>query len=93
MRSFADHHQIADLRIVLDKAENPGFAIDASIAPDASMRPVNLGDIRDPSAAVLVEVFLALYISAEIAAPDISEIPECPDSIHRPLSRSQAVAS
>jgi hypothetical protein len=90
---FGDHYQIADLRVVLDPAENPGLAADASIAPDASMRPVNLGDIRDPSVAVLGKIFLGLYIPSDITAFDIAEIPERPDSIHRPISRSQAVAS
>jgi hypothetical protein len=48
MRAFADHDQVADTRLVLDEAQNPGFAADAAIAPDASMRPVDLGYVADP---------------------------------------------
>jgi hypothetical protein len=92
MRALADHNEVADLRLVLDDAENPGFAADATIAPDASMRPVHLGYIPDPSVALVVEAFLGFYIPTDVAAPDIAEIFERSDSIHRPLSRSQAIA-
>jgi hypothetical protein len=92
MGMFGDDGQVADLRIAIDLAENPGFAADATIAPDASMRPVNLGYIRDPGCTMVVEVFLALNIPSKIATSDIGEIPERPDSIHRPLPRSQEVA-
>jgi hypothetical protein len=34
MCAFTDHDQVADLRIVFDDAQNPGFAADASIAHD-----------------------------------------------------------
>jgi hypothetical protein len=56
------------------------------------MRPVHLSHIADPRLALVVEVFLALSIHAEIAASDIAEIFERPDSIHHPISRSQAIA-
>jgi hypothetical protein len=92
MGMFGDDGQITDLRIVLDDAQNPSFAADATIAADASVRPVHLSHVADPRLALVVEVFVALYIPAEIAAPDIAEIPERPDSIHHPISRSQAVA-
>ncbi len=69
MGIFGDDGQIADLRITIDLAENPGFAANATVTPDASMRPVHLSHIADPRLALVVEVFLALYIPAEIAAP------------------------
>jgi hypothetical protein len=44
-----------------------------------------------PAIFTVREVRLRLDITAEIAAPDIAEIPERPDSVHRPISRSQAI--
>lgn len=69
MGMFGDDGQITDLGIVLDDAQNPSFAADATIAADAAVRPVHLSHVADPRLALVVEVFVALYIPAEIAAP------------------------
>ena len=92
MRALADHNEVADLRLVLDDAENPGFAADATIAPDASMRPVDLGYVADPRLTLMGKALLGFYIPPKIAPPDIGEVPERPDSVDCPLPRSQAVA-
>jgi len=63
MRAFADHDEIADLRVAMDAAENPRFAADATVVPNACMRPVHLGHIRDPALTVMVESCFALDIS------------------------------
>ena len=60
MSVFADNDKVADLRIAIDDAENPGFAADAAVAPNTSMRPVHLSHVRDPRVTVVVEICLAL---------------------------------
>jgi hypothetical protein len=74
MRAFTDHDQVADLRIAIHLAENLGFATDATVAPHRSMRPVDLGHIRDPRIAIMGEVGLTLYISADIAPANLAEV-------------------
>jgi hypothetical protein len=41
----------------------------------------------------MAKICLALDIPPEIAAHDIAEIPERPDSIHRPIASSQTIAN
>ena len=49
MRIFADHGQVADLRITIDSPQNPRLAFNSRIIANHSARPIDLRHIVDPS--------------------------------------------
>jgi hypothetical protein len=48
MRAFANHDQVADLRIAIDSAEYPRFPFDPRISSDCGVLTVHLGHILNP---------------------------------------------
>jgi hypothetical protein len=86
MRMFGDDDKIADLGIAIDPAQNLRLPFDSRIAPDHGVRAVHLGYILNPRFAFMRQSQFVFNVSPEIAAPDIAEIPERPDSIHHPIA-------
>jgi hypothetical protein len=62
-----------------DKIADLGIAIPRPWA-------VHLGYILNPRFAFMRQSQFVFNVSPEIAAPDIAEIPERPDSIHHPIA-------
>jgi hypothetical protein len=93
MRIFGDHGKVADLRLAIDPAQHPRLPCDSRTSVDSTVRAVHLGRVVNPTLAVLRQRKFALDVPAEIAAPDITEIPERPNSIHRPISCLQGIVS
>jgi hypothetical protein len=87
-----DHDEIANLRVAIDPAENPRFTSNARIAGNATVRPIHLRDILNPSVAVMGKRRFVFDVPADIAAPHIGEIAERPNSIDRPIARLQKIA-
>jgi hypothetical protein len=92
MRIFADHDKVANFRVPIDPPENPRLPFNSRISSDAAVWPVHLRYIMDPSMTVMRQRRFIFNVPTQIPAPDIAEIPERPDSIHGPITRSQKIA-